>query len=155
MAQAKYILVVDDNENDVQLTLMAIEQRVECRKVAVAHDGAEALDYLYCRGGFQTRREPNPDVILLDIKMPLVDGLEVLRQIKDDQRLRVIPVVMLSSSREESDILKSYRLGANAYVVKPVEFGEFVDAIKTTVSFWTDRNELPSGKGRETDAARL
>jgi CheY-like chemotaxis protein len=147
MAQTKYILVVDDNDNDIQLTLMAIEHRVQCQQVAVAHDGAEALDYLYCRGGFQARRAPNPDLILLDIKMPLVDGLEVLRQVKDDQRLKTIPVVMLSSSREESDIVKSYRLGANAYVVKPVEFGEFMEAIRSTVSFWTDRNERPSDRG--------
>jgi CheY-like chemotaxis protein len=147
MTRTRYILLVDDNDNDVQLALMALGQVARNAQIEVVHDGAEALDYLYCRGGFETRLTPTPDVILLDLKMPRVDGLEVLRQVKDDSRLSLIPVVMLSSSREERDIVTSYRLGANAYVVKPVDFTEFLDAINTTASFWTVRNEVPSKKG--------
>ncbi|HEY1171314.1 MAG TPA: response regulator [Verrucomicrobiae bacterium] len=140
---SKYILVADDNENDLQLAQIALQRGPTGAKLAVVHGGEEVLDYLYCRGCFEGRTDPDPDVILLDIKMPGVDGLDVLRQIKEDDRLRIIPVVMLTSSREESDIAACYRLGANAYVVKPVDFTEFVEAIRVTVTFWTGRNELP------------
>lgn len=147
MNRMKHILLVDDNNNDIQLALMALEREDWGPRIDVAHDGAEALDYLYRREEFQARSEPNPDVILLDIKMPRVDGLEVLRQIKQDEALKLIPVVMLSSSREERDIVTSYHLGANAYVVKPVIFTEFVETIQATVAFWMERNELPARRG--------
>lgn len=137
----KCILVADDNENDLELARIALQRAPVNPKLAVVHDGEETLDYLYCRGKFEGRTDP--DVILLDIKMPGVDGLGVLRQIKEDSRLRMIPVVMLTSSREESDIATSYRLGANAYVVKPVDFAEFLEAIRVTVTFWMERNEVP------------
>ena len=143
MPRIKCILVADDNDNDVQLILMALGRHKSRYQVAVAHDGAEALDYLYRRGEFQSRSAGNPVVILLDLKMPRVDGLEVLRQIKGDPQLKAIPVVMLTSSREESDVHTSYQLGVNAYVVKPVDFQEFLEAIKETEHFWAVLNEPP------------
>jgi CheY-like chemotaxis protein len=111
--------------------------------VVVCRDGAEALDYLYCRGAFTSRHRGNPVVVFLDLKMPKVDGLEVLRTMKSDASLRSIPVVMLTSSREERDLRESYALGANAYVVKPVEFGRFVSAVKELSLFWGIINEPP------------
>jgi CheY-like chemotaxis protein len=143
MARIKSILLADDNENDIQLVKFALARQDHQHQIAVTHDGAEALDYLYRRGPFSTRAHRNPDVILLDLKMPLVDGLEVLRQVKGDTELRTIPIVMLTSSREERDVLNSYQLGVNAYVVKPVDFKEFVAAIKETEVFWASRNESP------------
>ena len=115
----------------------------------VARDGEEALDYLYCRGNFQTRTGENPAVLLLDLKLPKVDGLEVLRQMKSDEKLRMIPVVVLTSSREEKDIVASYQLGVNAYVVKPVDFHEFVNAVKELGIFWAIINESPPGSVRK------
>jgi DNA-binding response OmpR family regulator len=114
-------------------------------EVVVLGDGAEALDYLYCRGNFTDRTSENPAVLLLDLKLPKVDGLEVLQQIKSDQKLRMIPVVVLTSSREERDMVASYKLGVNAYVVKPVDFHEFVNAIKELGVFWAVINEPPPG----------
>lgn len=139
------ILLVEDDPKDVELTLTALEEYNLANEVVVARDGAEALDYLYCRGAFTTRSNDNPAVLLLDLKLPKVDGLEVLQQVKSDEKLRIIPVVVLTSSREEKDMVASYRLGVNAYVVKPVDFHEFVDAIKELGVFWAVINQPPPG----------
>jgi CheY-like chemotaxis protein len=139
------ILLVEDDPKDVELTLTALEEYNLANEVVVARDGAEALDYLYCRGAFATRPNENPAVLLLDLKLPKVDGLEVLQQVKSDEKLRMVPVVVLTSSREEKDMVASYRLGVNAYVVKPVDFHEFVDAIKELGVFWAVINQPPPG----------
>jgi CheY-like chemotaxis protein len=139
------ILLVEDDPKDVELTLTALDEYKLANEVVVAGDGAEALDYLYCRGNFATRPRENPAVMLLDLKLPKVDGLEVLQQIKSDDRLKLIPVVVLTSSREERDMVSSYQLGVNAYVVKPVDFHEFVNAIKELGVFWAVINEPPPG----------
>ena len=139
------ILMVEDDAKDVELTLTALEEYNLANEVVVVHDGAEALDYLYYRGPFQMRAGDNPAVILLDLKLPLVDGLEVLKQIKSDEKLRMIPVVVLTSSKEETDMVASYKLGVNAYVVKPVDFHEFVNAIRELGVFWAVINEPPPG----------
>ena len=139
------ILMVEDDARDVELTLTALEEYNLANEVVVVHDGAEALDYLYYRGPFQMRTGDNPAVILLDLKLPLVDGLEVLKQIKSDEKLRMIPVVVLTSSKEETDMVASYKLGVNAYVVKPVDFHEFVNAIRELGVFWAVINEPPPG----------
>ncbi|HEX4798567.1 MAG TPA: response regulator [Burkholderiales bacterium] len=143
MTQLRPILLVEDNLKDVELVLAALKKNNLANEVVVARDGEEALDYLYRRGKFQSRDQGFPIVMFLDLKMPKVDGLEVLRQIKSDDALRLIPVVMLTSSREEADLVKSYQLGVNAYVVKPVGFQQFVDAIKQTGMFWAVINEPP------------
>lgn len=135
------ILLVDDSTEDVEFTLAAMAEFCRPGEVQVAHDGMEALDYLLCRGRFSGRASGNPVLILLDIKMPLVDGLEVLRTVKNDEHLKTIPVVMLTSSREPQDIDSSYRLGSNAYVVKPLVFGEFRAAMHTLSAFWVGLNE--------------
>jgi CheY-like chemotaxis protein len=150
MTQLKRILLAEDNEHDVELTLNALSENRLANEVVVVRDGAEALDYLYRRGPYSGREEGNPVVVLLDLKMPKVDGLEVLRQIKGDQNLRQIPVVMLTSSREESDLIESYRLGVNAYVVKPVEFSGFVQAVGELGVFWAMINEAPPGSVRKS-----
>jgi CheY-like chemotaxis protein len=145
------ILLVEDDPKDVELTLTALDEYNLANEVVVAGDGEEALDFLYCRGGFATRTRENPAVLLLDLKLPKVDGLEVLQQIKSDEKLKLIPVVVLTSSREERDMVASYQLGVNAYVVKPVDFHEFVNAIKELGVFWAIINEPPPGsvaKGR-------
>lgn len=139
------ILIVEDDPKDVELTLTALEEYNLANEVVVTRDGEEALDYLYCRGNFTTRTSDNPAVLLLDLKLPKVDGLEVLQQIKSDEKLRMIPVVVLTSSREEKDMVASYKLGVNAYVVKPVDFHEFVNAIKELGVFWAVINEPPPG----------
>jgi CheY-like chemotaxis protein len=139
------ILMVEDDPKDVELTLTALEDYNLTNEVVVAHDGAEALDYLYCRGAFSTRTSDNPAVMLLDLKLPKVDGLEVLQKIKSDPKLKMIPVVVLTSSHEEKDMVASYQLGVNAYVVKPVDFHEFVNAIKELGVFWAIINEPPPG----------
>lgn len=137
------ILLAEDNLNDIELTIAALKQNNLANEIVVARHGGEALDYLYRRGSFQNRKGGNPIVVLLDLKMPKVDGLEVLRQMKADPALKIIPVVMLTSSREESDLVKSYQLGANAYVVKPVGFEQFTDAIRQLGMFWGVLNEPP------------
>lgn len=142
------ILLVEDDAKDVELTLTALEEYHLANEVVVVHDGVEALDYLYHRGAFQMRSGENPAVMLLDLKLPLVDGLEVLRQVKADEKLSMIPVVVLTSSREETDMVSSYKLGVNAYVVKPVDFHEFVNAIKELGIFWAVINEPPPGSTR-------
>jgi len=139
------ILLVEDNPMDVDLTKRALRRRRTGDEIIVARDGEEALDYLYCRGHFKTRAGSNPSVLLLDLKLPKVDGLEVLQQVKSDEKLRMIPVVVLTSSREERDMVASYKLGVNAYVVKPVDFHEFVNAIKELGIFWAIINEPPPG----------
>jgi CheY-like chemotaxis protein len=143
MSLVRKILLVEDSPQDVELTLSALEECHLANQVDVVHDGAEALDYLYHRGAkADDTREP-PAVVLLDLKMPRVDGLEVLRQMKADPALRQIPVVMLTSSREERDLLRSYELGVNAYVVKPVDFNQFIESIKQLGCFWAVVNEIP------------
>jgi CheY-like chemotaxis protein len=143
MTELKRILLVEDNPRDVELTLSALAEHNLANEVVVARDGAEALDYLYRRAQFKMREIGNPAAILLDLKMPKVDGLEVLRQIKSDAGLKTIPVIMLTSSREEKDLVMSYNLGVNAYVVKPVDFKEFVEAVKELGVFWAIINEPP------------
>jgi CheY-like chemotaxis protein len=143
------ILLVEDDPKDVELTLTALEEYNLANEVIVARDGEEALDYLYSRGKFKTRSNDNPSVMLLDLKLPKVDGLEVLKQIKSEEKLRMIPVVVLTSSKEEKDMVASYRLGVNAYVVKPVDFHEFVNAIKELGVFWAVINEPPPGSVRK------
>ena len=148
MTKIKRILLAEDNENDVELTLTALQ---ECRlrnEVEVVRDGAEVLDYMYCQGNYADRIGGLPCVILLDLKMPKVDGLEVLRRIKSDPALRHVPIVMLTSSREEKDLVLSYDLGVNAFVVKPVDFDQFLKAIRSLGMFWAIVNEPPPGKPR-------
>jgi CheY-like chemotaxis protein len=142
------ILIVEDDPNDVELTLTALEEYNLANEVVVTRNGEEALDYLYCRGAFDQRSGDNPAVMLLDLKLPKVDGLEVLQQIKSDEKLRMIPVVVLTSSREERDMIASYKLGVNAYVVKPVDFHEFVNAIRELGIFWAIINQAPPGSVR-------
>ena len=143
MTASKPILLAEDNPRDAELALAAMEAEDISDKVVLCHDGAEVLDYLYCRGQFKSRLRGNPAVVFLDLKMPKVNGLEVLRTIKADVNLRPIPVVMLTSSREEQDLSESYALGANAYVVKPVEFHKFLSAVKELGTFWGVINEPP------------
>jgi CheY-like chemotaxis protein len=144
------ILIVEDDPKDVELTLTALEEYNLANEVVVTRDGEEALNYLYCRGNYKMRTSDNPAVMLLDLKLPKVDGLEVLQQIKSDEKLRMIPVVVLTSSREERDMVASYKLGVNAYVVKPVDFHEFVNAIKELGIFWAVINEPPPGSVRKS-----
>lgn len=144
----KPILLVEDNPNDLELTLIALEKSHLANEVVVVRDGAEAIEYLECRGSFVTRTPGSPAVILLDLKLPKVDGLEVLRHIRQTDALKSTPVVMLTSSREEQDVVRSYALGVNAYVVKPVEFKEFVRAISDLGVFWAVLNEPPPGSVR-------
>ena len=139
------ILIVEDDPNDVELTLTALDEYKLANEVVVTRDGEEALDYLYCRGNFKTRSSDNPAVLLLDLKLPKRDGLEVLREIKSDEKFKMIPVVVLTSSHEEKDVVASYKLGVNAYVVKPVDFHEFVNAVKELGMFWALINESPPG----------
>ena len=143
------ILMVEDDPNDVELTMTALEGHNLANEVIVTRDGEEALDYLYRRGKYTTRSSDHPAVILLDLKLPKIDGLEVLRQVKSDDNLKMIPVVVLTSSREENDLVSSYKLGVNAYVVKPVDFHEFVNAIKELGVFWAVINAAPPGSVRK------
>lgn len=144
----KPILLVEDNPRDLDLTLVALERSQLANEVIVMRDGAEALDYLLRRGAHSDRAEGNPAVLLLDLKLPKVDGLQVLKTIRESAELRSIPVVMLTSSREEFDLSRAYELGVNAYVVKPVEFKEFVSAISDLGVFWAVLNEPPPGSFR-------
>jgi CheY-like chemotaxis protein len=144
----KPILLVEDNPNDLELTLVALERSQLANEVIVLRDGAEALDYLFRRDAYADRVDGNPAVLLLDLKLPKVDGLQVLEAIRQSEDLRSIPVVMLTSSREEPDLSRAYQLGVNAYVVKPVEFKEFVSAISDLGIFWAVLNEPPPGSVR-------
>jgi CheY-like chemotaxis protein len=139
------ILLVEDDPKDVELTLEALGDYNLANEVIVVRDGEQALDYLCCRGKFAARAKGNPAVLLLDLKLPKVDGLEVLKQVRSDAKLKLIPVVVLTSSREERDMMGSYQLGVNAYVVKPVDFHEFVNAVKELGIFWAVINEPPLG----------
>jgi CheY-like chemotaxis protein len=143
MTDVPAILIAEDNPNDVELTIEALEQHNLANRVTVAHDGVEALEYLRREGVFTQRLPGDPAVVLLDIKMPRKDGLEVLREIRGDPALKRIPVVILTSSREEQDLITSYDLGVNAYVVKPVDFASFIDAVKELGMFWALINERP------------
>ena len=143
----KRILLAEDNPNDAELTLTALGEYHLANEVVLVRDGAEALDYLYCRGEFKLRGSSQPAVVLLDLKMPKVDGLEVLKHMKSDPALAAIPVVILTSSQEERDVVESYRLGVNAYVVKPVDFHEFVNAVKELGLFWGVMNVTPMRAG--------
>jgi DNA-binding response OmpR family regulator len=143
------ILLVEDDPKDVELTLTALEEYHLANEVIVARDGEEALEYLHSQGKFKTRSSDNPAVMLLDLKLPKVDGLEVLKQIKSEEKLRMMPVVVLTSSKEEKDMVASYKLGVSAYVVKPVDFHEFVNAIKELGVFWAVINEPPPGSVRK------
>jgi len=144
----KPILLVEDNPHDLELTLIALAKSQLANEVVVTRDGAEALDYLHRRGEFAERESGSPAVILLDLKLPKVDGLEVLKEIRQTEALRAVPVVMLTSSKEEQDVVRSYELGVNAYVVKPVDFNEFVRAIGDLGVFWAVLNEPPPGSLR-------
>lgn len=144
MVKIKTILLAEDNPKDVELILEAMADNRLANQVAVVHDGVEAMEYLRCEGKFATRKPENPAVVLLDIKMPRMGGIDVLRQIREDEKLKRIPVIMLTSSREEKDLNQSYELGVNAYVVKPVGFQQFIDAVKQIGGFWAVLNELPT-----------
>lgn len=151
MAPLKRILMAEDSDHDVELTLAALEEHNLANEVVVARDGVEALDYLYGRGKFAGHANGLPVVVLLDLKMPKVDGLEVLRQMRSDPQLKHVPVVMITSSREEQDLLRSYQLGVNAYVVKPVDFQQFVSSVKEIGFFWAVINEPPPGPLKHQD----
>lgn len=143
MNRLRSILLAEDSAKDVELTLEALADHNLANDVVVVNDGADAIDFLYCQGKFKLRPPANPAVILLDIKMPKVDGLELLRKIRSDEGLKYIPVVILTSSREEKDLVESYRLGVNGYVVKPVNFADFMEAVRQLGVFWAVINEPP------------
>src|SRR3954452_22183771 len=143
MPELKPILLVEDNPKDLELTMAALEQSQLANEVVIVRDGAEALDFLYRRGAHESRNTSDPAVVLLDLKLPKIDGLEVLEKVKSDPHLRQTPVVMLTSSREESDLVRSYELGVNAFVVKPVDFNAFFEAIQDLGMFWAVLNEPP------------
>lgn len=147
MNELKTILLAEDNPNDVELTLAALSEQNLANRVVTVHDGVEVIDYLRYEGKFKMRKKGNPAVILLDIKMPRMDGIEVLQIIRKDPALKMVPVVMLTSSREEPDLKVCYELGVNAYVVKPVDFKDFFDAVKQLGVFWALINELPPEGG--------
>jgi len=149
MNPLRHILLVEDDEKDAELTQIALEENCLEDEVIVVKGGEEALDYLYYRGKFSTRHEGNPILVLLDLKMPKLDGLEVLQQMKSDEELKKIPTVMLTSSREERDVTRSYELAVNAYVVKPIDFKEFKNALKGIGLFWAVINENPPENGQK------
>jgi CheY-like chemotaxis protein len=138
-----HILLAEDSLNDIELTKEALSGQNLANQIDVVRDGQEALDYLYRKGEYAGRPPGDPAVILLDLKLPRIDGLEVLSKVKGDPALRHVPVVMLTSSREERDLVESYRLGVNAYVVKPVDFRQFVEAVRETGVFWAVLNHVP------------
>ncbi|MBW4468443.1 MAG: response regulator [Pegethrix bostrychoides GSE-TBD4-15B] len=143
MTELKRILLVEDSRNDVELILNALSENAIANEVVVVRDGEEALDYLLRRGMFRLRLEGNPIAILLDLKLPKIDGVEVLATLKSDSLLRMIPVIVLSSSQEEPDLIRCYELGTNAYVVKPIDFSQFVEVIKQVGLFWAVVNQPP------------
>ena len=150
MNTLKRILLVEDDPKDVELTLTGLAEYNLANEVVVARDGEEALDYLYRRGSHEKRANGNPAVMLLDLKLPKVDGFEVLQQIRSDEQLKMLPIVILTSSHEERDLVRGYRLGVNAYVVKPVDFHQFVNAVKELGVFWAVINEAPPGSVKKT-----
>jgi CheY-like chemotaxis protein len=143
MKKLKTILLVEDNPQDIELTIEALSEYSLANSIIAVNDGVEAMEYLKCQGIYKNRPKGNPAVMLLDIKMPRMDGIEVLETIRKDEKFKTIPVVMLTSSREEPDLKKCYELGVNAYVVKPVEFKEFLEAVKHIGIFWAILNEQP------------
>ncbi len=143
MNDLKPILLVEDDPRDAQLTLQALADCNLANRVTLVRDGVEAMEYLQYDGNYKTRKKESPAVVLLDIKMPRMDGLEVLRAIRSDKKLKILPIVMLSSSRENPDLKECYALGVNAYVVKPVDFKEFIDSVKNLGVFWALINEIP------------
>ena len=143
MSDLKTILLAEDNPKDVELTLEALSEHNLANHVSVVKDGVEAMEFLHCEGKYKLRKPGNPAVVLLDIKMPRMDGIEVLQAIRSNPVLKTLPVVMLTSSREEPDLKRCYELGANAYVVKPVDFKDFIEAVKQVGVFWAVINELP------------
>lgn len=149
MADLRPILLVEDNPRDLELTLAALAKCQLANEIVIARDGAEALDYLNLRGEHAERAPGDPAVVLLDLKLPKVDGLEVLESVKNDPHMRQVPVVMLTSSREERDLVRSYELGVNAFVVKPVDFNAFFEAIQDLGMFWAILNEPPPRTVRE------
>ncbi len=140
--EIKKILIVDDSPQDIELTISALREKNLVNEVIIAEDGEEALDYLYKRGKF-TNDNGNPGIILLDIKMPKMNGIEVLKHIRSNPKFKSIPVIMLTSSHEEKDLVESYKLGANSYVVKPVDIMQFIDAIKSLGQYWAVINQTP------------
>jgi CheY-like chemotaxis protein len=150
MVEIRTILFAEDNPRDVELTLEALGDHNLANNVVVVRDGVETMEYLRCEGKYKQRKPGNPAVLLLDIKMPRMDGIEVLRAIRSDNEFKMLPVVMLTSSREEQDLIKSYELGVNAYVVKPVDFKEFIEAVKQVGVFWAVINEVPPGLKYQT-----
>jgi two-component system response regulator len=155
MNQHKRILLVEDSLRDAELILNTLDAHPIAGQIIHVRDGAEALDYLYRRGEFADRSSAQPILMLLDLKLPKVDGLEVLRQIKGDSSLKMIPVVMMTSSRQEQDLVRSYELGVNAYVIKPIKYQDFVEAVKQVSGFWTAINEVPEGRSRAQSLPRL
>lgn len=143
MYELKTILLAEDNPQDVELTIEALDKHNIANEVIAVRDGVEAMEFLNCEGKFINRKKGNPAVLLLDIKMPRMDGIEVLQAIRENEKLKTLPVVMLTSSREEPDLIKCYELGVNAYVVKPVDFKDFVEAVKHIGIFWAILNEQP------------
>jgi two-component system, response regulator len=143
MNPLRRVLLVEDSARDAELILHSLHAHKLANEVVHVRDGAEALDYLYRRGPFASRSDDQPALLLLDLKLPKVDGLEVLRLIKGDAALKTIPVVMMTSSRQEQDLVRSYELGVNAYVVKPMKFQDFVEAVKQVSAFWAVLNEVP------------
>ncbi|MEI7729132.1 MAG: response regulator [Verrucomicrobiota bacterium] len=138
------ILLVEDNPSDVELTLHTLKKNRLANNIHVVRDGAEALDFLFCRGAYASR-SPNhpPKVVLLDLKLPKVDGMEVLRQIRGDARMRLLPVVIMTSSREERDVIESYKLGVNSYIVKPMDFDQFSESVRQVGYYWLLLNQPP------------
>jgi two-component system response regulator len=138
------ILLVEDNPNDIELTLYALKKYKVAERVDVVRDGVEALEYLFCEGAYNYRQaEDMPQLILLDLKLPKMDGLDVLRQIKANTRTRAIPVIALTSSREDADVRESYRLGVNSYIVKPIDFDRFTEAVRRLGTYWLRHNQFP------------
>jgi CheY-like chemotaxis protein len=146
MVNLRKILLVEDNPNDIELTVEAFSEFNLANRLVILNDGVQAMDYLYYRGDYKNREVEDPAVILLDIKMPRMDGIEVLQEVKNDPQLKIIPVVMLTSSREEPDLKKCYGLGVNAYIVKPVNFKDFFESVKSVGIFWAVLNEIPNTK---------
>jgi CheY-like chemotaxis protein len=148
MSELKRVLLAEDSAKDIELTLAALDEYRLANEVVVVRDGAQAWEYLSCTGAYADRTPVSPAVVLLDLKMPKMDGLEVLKRMRGDATLRAVPVVILTSSREERDIIEGYKLGVNAYVVKPVGFDDFVDAVKNLGLFWAVLNQPPPGSAR-------
>ncbi len=151
MTELKEILLVEDNPRDIELTLEALSGHKLVNRITIVNDGVEALEYLRCEGKYKDRLPTLPAVVIADIKMPRMGGIELLRAIRRDERLKRLPVVMLTSSREEEDIIRSYDHGTNAYIVKPMQFSDFIKAIETIGVFWALLNELPPMKGVKND----